>query len=86
MAYGSTIHLLDEETGQEQVYRLVASEEVDTSRGWISPGSAVGQGLIGKREGDQIEIRTPNTTRRYEVIKVITLHDELAQETEEANG
>jgi len=86
VAFGSTIHLLDEETGQEQVYRLVASEEVDTSRGWISPGSAVGQGLIGKREGDQIEIRTPNTTRRYEVVKVITLHDELAQETEEANG
>ena len=86
VAFGSTIHLLDEETGQEQVYRLVASEEVDTSRGWISSGSAVGQGLIGKREGDQIEIRTPNTTRRYEVVKVITLHDELAQETEEANG
>jgi transcription elongation factor GreA len=86
VAYGSTIHLLEEETGQEQVYRLVASEEVDTSRGWISPGSAVGQCLIGKREGDLIEIRTPNATRRYEVVKVITLHDELAQETEEANG
>jgi transcription elongation factor GreA len=86
VAFGSTVRLLDEETGQEQVYRLVASEEVDTSRGWISPGSAVGQGLIGKREGDLIEIRTPNATRRYEVVKVITLHDELAQETEEANG
>ncbi len=86
VAFGSTVHLVEEETGQEQTYRLVASEEVDTSQGWISPGSPVGQGLIGKREGDLVEIRTPNGARRYEVVKVITLHDELAQEAEETNG
>jgi transcription elongation factor GreA len=86
VAFGSTVHLVEEETGREQIYRLVASEEVDTSRGWISPGSPVGQGLVGRREGDQTEIRTPNGARRYEVVKVITLHDELVQETEDANG
>ena len=40
-AFGSTVHLVDQETGEERVYRLVASEEVDTGRGWISPGSPV---------------------------------------------
>jgi transcription elongation factor GreA len=82
IAFGSTVHLADEETGEERVYRLVASEEVDTARGWISPGSPVGQSLIGRREGDSVVIRTPNSSRRYEVVRVITLHDEVAAETE----
>lgn len=86
VAFGSTVHLVDEQTGAEQIYRLVPPEEVDTSRGWISPGSPVGQGLIGRREGDLVEIRTPNGSRRCELVKLLTLHDELAQETEDANG
>jgi transcription elongation factor GreA len=81
IAFGSTVHLTDEETGEEKVYRLVASEEVDTGRGWISPGSPVGQALLGRREGDSVVIRTPNGNRRCEVVRVVTLHDELTAET-----
>ncbi len=84
VAFGATVHLVDEETGEERVYRLVASEEVDTERGWISPGSPVGQGLVGRREGDAVVIRTPNGSRKYEIVRVLTLHDELARETEGA--
>lgn len=82
VAFGSTVHVVDQETGEERVYRLVASEEVDTQRGWISPGSPVGQALVGRREGDAVVIRTPNSSRRGEVVRVITLHDELTTETE----
>jgi len=81
-AFGATVHLEDQETGEERVYRLVASEEVDTERGWISPGSPVGQALVGRREGDSVVIRTPNGSHGYEVVRVITLHDELAREAE----
>ena len=81
-AFGATVHLVDQETGEERRYRLVASEEVDTERGWISPGSLVGQAMVGKREGDLVAIRTPNGSRQYEVVRVITLHDELTGETE----
>lgn len=84
IAFGATATLVDQESGEEKVYRLVASEEVDTGRGWISPGSPVGQSLIGRREGDLVEIRTPGGSRRYEVVRVVTLHDDLAAETEEA--
>lgn len=84
IAFGSTVHLTDEETGEDKVYRLVASEEVDSARGWISPGSPVGQALLGRREGDSVVIRTPNGSRRCEVVRVVTLHDELATETEGA--
>jgi transcription elongation factor GreA len=84
IAFGSTVHLTDEETGEDKVYRLVASEEVDSARGWISPGSPVGQALLGRREGESVVIRTPNGSRRCEVVRVVTLHDELAAETEGA--
>ncbi len=84
VAFGTTVHLTDQETGEEKIYRLVASEEVDSGRGWISPGSPVGQGLIGRREGDMVVIRTPNGSRGYEVVRVITLHDEVSGATEEA--
>lgn len=81
IAFGSTVHLKDPDTGEDKVYRLVASEEVNTERGWISPGSPVGQALLGRREGDTVNIRTPNGSRRCEIIRVVTLHDELAAET-----
>lgn len=84
IAFGSTVHLVDQETAEERVYRLVAFEEVDSGRGWISPGSPVGQGLIGRREGDSVMIRTPGGSRRYDVVRVITLHDELTADREGA--
>ncbi len=84
IAFGATVHLADEETGEALVYRLVASEEVDAARGWISPGSPVGQALVGRREGDSVLIRTPNGSRKCDVVRVVTLHDELAAERERA--
>jgi transcription elongation GreA/GreB family factor len=80
------VHLTEEETGTERVYRLVASEEVDTTKGWISPGSPVGQALIGKREGDMVVMRTPGGARRCEITRLITLHDALDDETEVTHG
>jgi transcription elongation factor GreA len=85
-AFGSTVTLVDDETDEKKVYRLVAPEEVDTARGWISSGSPVGQALIGKKEGDSVTIQTPRETRRYEITKLLTLHDEVAMETGETDG
>jgi transcription elongation factor GreA len=85
-AFGSTVTLVDEETNEERVYRLVASEEVDTERGWISPGSPVGQSLIGKREGDMVVIQAPAGRRRYEITRLITLHDAIEGDAEGLNG
>jgi transcription elongation factor GreA len=85
-AFGSTVTLVDEETDEQKVYRLVAPEEVDTARGWISTGSPVGQALIGKREGDSVTIRTPRDTRRYEVTRLLTLHDDVTMDAGEENG
>ncbi len=82
VAFGSSVHLVDEETGEEKVYRLVAPEEVNTEKGSISIASPVARSLMGRKGGDSLVIRTPGGERRYEVVRVITLHDELAKETE----
>lgn len=86
VAFGATVHLAEEETGEERVYRLVASEEVDTAKGWISPGSPVGQALIGKREGDTVVIRTPSGAKRCEITQLRTLHDDVEDDTRVSNG
>jgi transcription elongation factor GreA len=86
IAFGARVYLEGEENGEEKVYRLVASEEVDTTKGWISPGSPVGQALVGRREGDTVTIRIPGGTGRFMVNRVVTLHDLLEEETEGLNG
>lgn len=75
VALGSTVHLIDEDTGDETVYTLVFPELMDSSRGWISVASPIGRSLIGKREGDRVVMTTPSGTRAFEMMKLSTLHE-----------
>ena len=75
VAYGSTVQLLDVDKDEELVYRLVTAEEADLSKGLISTTSPIGKCLMGKREGDEVEARTPQGVRRFEVLKLTTIHD-----------
>jgi transcription elongation factor GreA len=75
VAYGSTVVLYDLDSGQEVTYRLVMAEDADASEGKVSTVSPIGRGLMGKREGDEVEIETPSGKRRFEIVKLITIHD-----------
>ena len=75
VGFGSTVTLEDADTGEEKVYRLVLPEEVDAAQGLISAGSPVGQALVGKKEDDEVVIRTPTATRTYLVVKLRTIHN-----------
>jgi transcription elongation factor GreA len=75
VGFGSTVTLEDADSGEEKVYRLVLPEEVDAAQGLISAGSPVGKALIGKRENDEVVIRTPAATRTYLVTRLRTIHD-----------
>lgn len=77
IGFGSTVHLRDQDSGEEKVYRLVAAEQVDTGRGWISVASPIGQSLMGRRAGDQVEVRTPGGTKAFRIARVLTIHDDL---------
>jgi transcription elongation factor GreA len=74
-AYGSTLELLDVDKDEEVVYKLVTAEEADLSKGLISTASPIGKSLMGKREGDEVEVKTPQGVRHFEVLKLSTIHD-----------
>lgn len=75
VAYGSTVRLYDVDTEDEVTYKLVMAEDADVSKGKISTTSPVGRGLMGRSEGDEVEIVTPAGKRRFEIIKLTTIHD-----------
>jgi transcription elongation factor GreA len=74
-AYGSSLVLYDLDSRDEITYQLVMAEDSDDAKGRISTVSPIGRALMGKKEGDEVEAQTPGGKRRFEVVKVITIHD-----------
>jgi transcription elongation factor GreA len=74
-AFGSVVHLR-EDGGEMQVYQLVMPEDADATKGLISPSSPIGRALLGKQAGDQVTVPAPSGVRRFEVVRLITVHDE----------
>ena len=75
VAFGSTVHL-KEADGTAVIYRLVMPEDADPTKGMISTASPIGRSLVGKEVGDEVEVPIPSGRREFEVIKLVTLHDE----------
>ncbi|MBZ5720313.1 MAG: nucleoside diphosphate kinase regulator [Acidobacteriia bacterium] len=67
----SSIRVLDFDTDQKELYTLVFPENADISRGQISVLAPVGIALLGRRQGDVIEIQAPGRTRRLRVEHVL---------------
>jgi transcription elongation factor GreA len=72
--FGSTVHLRSE-SGDTIIYQLVMPEEADAEKGLISTSSPIGRAILNKEEGDEIKVVTPNGARKFELIKVQTIHD-----------
>ncbi len=79
VSYGSTIVVLDLDTGQEVTYRLVTSEESNVNEGLISTSSPIGQSLMGHQEGDEVKTHTPRGTKHYEILKLTTIHEKAGK-------
>jgi transcription elongation factor GreA len=76
--FGSTLHVV-ESTGDKLVFQLVMPEDADATKGLVSTTSPIGRALLNKEEGDSVRVATPGGTREFEIVKLITIHDE-AQE------
>jgi len=74
-AYGSKVVLYEYETEKEVKYRLVSAEESDIAKGDISITSPIGRSIVGKMEGDEIEIVTPSGRKEYELRALKTIHE-----------
>jgi transcription elongation factor GreA len=67
---GATVQLQDLAKSGELTYTLVSPEEADFEEGKISTVSPIGKGLLGKEEGDEVEITVPAGTLHYKVLKI----------------
>jgi len=68
--FGATVKLVDENTDEEKTYQIVGEAEADIERGLLNIKSPLARSLIGKEEGDSIEVRTPGGEKAYEVLSV----------------
>jgi transcription elongation factor GreA len=75
VAYGSTVVLYDMDSSDEVTYKLVMAEDSDITKNKISTTSPIGRGLMGRTEGDEVEVITPSGKRRFEIVKLTTIHD-----------
>ena len=68
--FGATVTLEDEESGEARTYQIVGEPEADLEKGRLNIRSPLARALIGKTEGDSVEVRTPGGTRSYEVLAI----------------
>src|SRR5262245_32211939 len=73
--FGSTVELRSS-NGDMVTYQLVMPEEADVEKGMISTSSPIGRAILNKEEGDEIAVTTPSGQKNFELIKLITIHDE----------
>lgn len=68
--FGATVKLVDEDTEEEKTYQIVGEQEADIHNGLLNIQSPLARALIGKDEGDSVEVRTPGGTRDYEILEI----------------
>ncbi|MCH2077093.1 MAG: transcription elongation factor GreA [Rhodobacteraceae bacterium] len=68
--FGATIEIVDEDTDEEKTYQIVGEPEADIENGKLNIKSPLARALIGKDEGDSVEVRTPGGTRSYEILSI----------------
>ena len=70
VVFGATVDVLDLETDEEHSYKIVGEDEADIRESRISVTSPIARALIGKTEGDEVEIQVPGGVREFEVLEV----------------
>ena len=70
IVFGSTVELIDEDTGKTIVYKIVGEDEADIKTGLISFTSPIARALIGKNEDDVVSFQAPGGEKTFEVIEV----------------
>jgi transcription elongation factor GreA len=70
VVFGSTLELEDQDGGTKVVYQLVGDDEANIKEALLSVSSPIARALIGKSEGDVVDVTTPGGTRSYEIVSV----------------
>jgi transcription elongation factor GreA len=70
VVFGATVHLEDLDDGSEVVFQIVGEPEADVRLGLISITSPIARALVGKSEGDEVDVAVPGGTRAFEIVAV----------------
>ncbi|MCL4762515.1 MAG: transcription elongation factor GreA [Burkholderiales bacterium] len=70
VVFGATVEIEDLDSGERSTYQIVGDDEADIKAGKISINSPIARSLIGKTEGDAVEVQTPGGARAYVVVTV----------------
>jgi transcription elongation factor GreA len=68
--FGVTVVLSDVDSETEVRYKIVGDDESDISAGMLSISAPIARAIIGKREGDEIDVTTPGGLKTYEIVEV----------------
>ena len=68
--FGATVHLVDVDTDKEIIYQIVGADESSVEDGLLSVKAPLAKALIGKEQGDEVHVNTPNGAKIFEVQKV----------------
>ncbi|HEX6944860.1 MAG TPA: transcription elongation factor GreA [Casimicrobiaceae bacterium] len=70
VVFGATVEIEDLDSGERSTYQIVGDDEADIKDRKISVSSPIARSLIGKTEGDTVEVKTPGGARAYEIVTV----------------
>lgn len=68
--FGAHVKVVDEDTDQEQSFQIVGEHEADIEKNLLALTAPLPRALIGKTEGDSVEVTTPRGSKSYEILEV----------------
>lgn len=71
--FGATVTVVDEDTEEERTFQIVGEPEADIEAGKLNMRSPLARALIGRDEGDSVQVHTPRGERSYEVVRIAYL-------------
>lgn len=69
--FGATVTVVDEDTDEEKTWQIVGEHEANIEKGLLNIKSPIARALIGKDEGDSVEVRTPGGEKSYEILTIL---------------
>lgn len=68
--FGATVTVIDEDSEEQRTYQIVGEVEASIEQGLLNVRSPLARALIGKEEGDSVEVATPGGSRSYEILRI----------------
>jgi transcription elongation factor GreA len=77
VGFGSKVKIHDLELGEDVVFTITAGDFIDLDGGQVSLASPIGRGLLGAQAGEEVTVRLPAGERRYRILELSTLPQQL---------